>query len=215
MRENMLGECSEHGYYRGEKCPICGEEGKFVMNDWEIRKLSGTMIGILRHFPEQFEVEMDEKGWVDMGEMADAIKRRRKDFHWLRVKHIRAIAETDEKGRYQVEGKKIRATYAHTIDVDLSDLPPADVDELFYPVTEEEVEIVLEQGLFPIDRNKVHLSGSVEKAMEAGKIRTENPVILCIDAAKAMEDGITILKAGRDVYIADEIDAKYLSRYKA
>jgi len=211
----MLGECSEHGYYRGEKCPICGEEGKFVMNDWEIRKLSGTMIGILRHFPEQFEVEMDEKGWVDMGEMADAIKRRRDDFHWLRVKHIRAIAETDEKGRYQLEGRKIRATYAHTIDVDLSDLPSADVDELFYPVTEEEVEIVLEQGLFPIDRNKVHLSGSVEKAIEAGKIRTENPVILCIDAAKAMKDGVTILKAGRDVYIADEIDAKYLSRYKA
>lgn len=211
----MLGECSEHGYYRGEKCPICGEEGKFVMNDWEIRKLSGTMIGILRHFPEQFDIEIDEKGWADMGAMADAIKKRRTDFHWLRVKHIRAIAETDEKGRYQLEGRKIRATYAHTIDVDLSDLPPADVDELYYPVTEEEVEIVLEQGLFPIDRNKVHLSGSVEKALEAGKIRTEDPVILRIDAAKAMEDGVKILKAGRDVYIADEIDAKYLSRYEA
>ncbi|KAA0001169.1 MAG: RNA 2'-phosphotransferase [Thermoplasmata archaeon] len=210
----MLGECNEHGYYRGEKCPICGEEGKFVMNDWEVRKLSGTMIGILRHFPEQFDVEMDEKGWVEMGAMADAIKRRRADFHWLRIKHIKAIAETDEKGRYQVEGKKIRATYAHTIDIDLSDLPPADTNVLFYPVTEEEVDIVLEQGLFPIDRNKVHLSGSVEKALEAGRIRTENPVILRIDAAKAMEDGVIILKAGKDVYIADEIDAKYLSRYE-
>ena len=211
----MLGECSEHGYYRGEKCPVCGEEGKFVMNDREIRKLSGTMIGILRHFPEQFEVEIDQNGWADMREMADAIRKRRVDFHWLREKHIRAIAETDEKGRYQLEGRKIRATYAHTIDVDLSDLPSADTDELFYPVTEEELEIVLEQGLFPIDRNKVHLSGSVEKALEAGKIRTENPVILRIDAAKAMEDGVTILKAGRDVYIADEIDAKYLSHYEA
>ena len=210
----MLEECQDHGYYRGEKCPVCGEEGKFVMNDWEMRKLSGTMIGILRHFPEQFDVEIDSKGWVDLREMADVIKKRRTDFHWLREKHVKAIAETDEKGRYQVEGRKIRATYAHTIDVDLSDLPSADNDELFYPVTEEEAEIVLEQGLYPIDRNKVHLSGSVEKALEAGKIRTGNPVILRIDAAKALKDGVKILKAGKDVYIVDEIDAQYLSQYE-
>lgn len=214
MRENMLGECKDHGYYRGEKCPMCEEEGKFIMNDWEMRKLSGTMIGILRHFPEQFDVEIDNKGWADLRELADAIKKRRTDFHWLREKHVRAIAETDEKGRYQVEMKKVRATYAHTIDVDLSDLPPADHDELFYPVTEEEAEIVLEQGLYPIDRNKVHLSGSVKKALEAGKIRTDNPVILRIDAAKALKDGVKILKAGKDVYIADEIDAQYLSQYE-
>jgi len=82
---------------------------------------------------------------------------------------------------------------------------------LYYPVTEEEVEIIMEQGILPTDRNKVHLSGSIEKAMEAGKIRTENPVILKIDAKKAMEEGIDIRKAGKDVYIADEIDAKYIS----
>ena len=210
----MLGECNNHGYYRGEKCPVCEEEGKFVMNDWETRKLSGTMIGILRHFPEQFDVEIDSHGWADLTEMADAIKKRRIDFHWLREKHIRAIAKTDEKGRYQLEGEKIRATYAHTIDIDLSDLPPADRNELYYPVTEEEAEIVLEQGLYPIDRNKVHLSGSVEKAVEAGKIRTDNPVILKIDAAKAIKDGVKILKAGNEVYIADEIDAQYLASYK-
>ena len=55
------------------------------------------------------------------------------------------------------------------------------------------------------------MSGSVEKAMEAGKTRVENPVILKIDARKAMEDGIVIKKAGKEVYIADEIDAKYIS----
>ncbi len=208
----MLAECAEHGYYRGEKCPICEEKGKFLMNDREIKKLSGTMAGILRHFPEQFDVEMSDHGWVDIDEMANAIKSSRLNFHWLRKKHIMAIVNTDEKGRYQVVGGRIRATYAHTIDIDLSDLPLSELDELFYPVTEEEAEIVIEQGLFPTDRTKVHLSESKEKAMEAGKVRTENPIILRIDAVRARDDGVDIRKASKNVCISDDIDAKYISR---
>ena len=72
----------------------------------------------------------------------------------------------------------IRATYGHTIDVNLDDLPIADIDEFYYPVTEEEVDIIIEGGLHPTDRKKVHLSGSIEKALEAGKVRTERPLIL-------------------------------------
>jgi len=207
----MLAECPEHGYYRGKTCPECKKEGKFLMDDREVRKLSSILIGILRHFPQQFNVKLDSHGWADIDEVVNAIKNKIDRFYWLRKRHVVALALTDEKGRYQLREGKIRATYAHTIEVDLSDLPDADVDALYYPVTEEELEIVLEQGLLPTDRNKVHLSGSIEKAMEAGKTRVENPVILKIDAKKAMEDGIVIKKAGKEVYIADEIDAKYIS----
>ena len=207
----MLAECQEHGYYRGKLCPICKKEGKFLMDDREIKKLSSILIGILRHFPQQFNVKLDARGWADIEEVCNAIKNKIDRFYWIRKRHVVALALTDEKGRYQLQEGKIRATYAHTIEVDLSDLPEADVDILYYPVTEEELEIVLEQGLLPTDRNKVHLSGSIEKAREAGKIRVENPVILKIDAKKAMEDGIVIKKAGKEVYIADEIDAKYIS----
>jgi len=182
------------------------------MSDREVKKLSSIVIGILRHFPQQFEIKLDKHGWGDIEAIADAIRNRIDRFYWVRKKHIEAIALTDEKGRYQIKNGKIRATYAHTIEVDLSDLPKAEIDELYYPVTEEEVDIVLEQGLFPTDRNKVHLSGSIEKAMEAGRIRTENPVLLKIDAKRAMEDGVDIRRAGRDVYIANEIGAKYISR---
>ncbi|HDD57584.1 MAG TPA: RNA 2'-phosphotransferase, partial [Thermoplasmatales archaeon] len=83
---------------------------------------------------------------------------------------------------------------------------------LYYPVTEEELEFVLESGLHPSDRKKVHLSGTIEKAMEAGKVRTENPVILKIDAKSAIKDGLKIYKAGKDVYVADSIDKKYISK---
>lgn len=208
----MLGKCDEHGYYRGETCPVCNTKGKFLMSDRELDSLGRIMAGVLRHFPEKLGVMVDGHGWVDISEFVEAVGVSRSGFQWLKEHHVEAIALTDPKGRYQVDGGMIRATYGHTIDIRLDDLPPAEIDEFFYPVTEEEIDIILEGGLNPIDRKNVHLSGSIEKAIEAGKVRTEIPLILRIDGKKAKEDGIRIFHAGKDVYITERIDAKYISK---
>jgi len=208
----MLGECSKHGYFRGESCPVCNEKGKFLMNDDELNSLGRIIAGVLRHFPEKLGVMIDGHGWVDISEFVEAIGVSRSGFHWLRNHHIEAIILTDPKGRYQIDGGMVRATYGHTIDVNLDDLPLADIGEFFYPVTEEEIDIVLEGGLNPIDRKNVHLSGTIEKAIEAGKVRTEEPLILRIDGKKAKKDGVKIYRAGKDVYITDRVDAKYISK---
>jgi putative RNA 2'-phosphotransferase len=208
----MLGKCDEHGYFRGDACPICNKKGKFMMSDRELDSLGRIMAGVLRHFPEKLGVMVDGHGWVDVSEFVEAVGGSRSGFHWLREEHIEAIALTDPKGRYQIDGGMVRATYGHTIDVRLDDLPLAELDDFYYPVTEEEIDIILEGGLNPIDRRSVHLSGSIEKAIEAGKVRTENPLILRIDGKKAIEDGVKIYKAGKDVYITDRIEAKYISK---
>jgi len=210
----MLSECEEHGYYRGENCPICEEKGKFLMNDKELGSLSRIMAGTLRHFPEKLGVMMDGHGWVEIQDLIEAIGTSRSGFDWLRKKHIKGLVETDPRGRYQIDGGMIRATYGHTIDIDLSDLPEAEIDEFYYPVTEEEADMIVEGGLHPADRKKVHLSGSIEKAREAGKVRTDDPLILKIDGKKAKKDGLKIYHAGTDVYVTDSIDAKYISKVK-
>ena len=79
----MLAVCEDHGIYRGSDFPVCGEKGKFLMSDREIRQLSGTMAGILRHFPDQFRITMDEHGWVAIDEFVHAIKDNRLKFHWF------------------------------------------------------------------------------------------------------------------------------------
>jgi len=208
----MLSECEDHGYYRGETCPVCDNKGKFLMNERELNSLSRILAGALRHFPEKLGLMMDGKGWVDIEELIHSIGTGRSGFNWLKSKHIEALAETDPRGRYQIDGGMIRATYGHTIDVVLDDLPEAEIDEFFYPVTEEELDIILENGLNPADRKRVHLSGSIEKAIEAGKVRTDEPLILKIDGKKAKKDGMKIYHAGKDVYITDEIDSKYISK---
>ena len=88
------------------------------------------------------------------------------------------------------------------------------VDEKLPQKWDEEADIIIEGGLYPTDRKKVHLSGSIEKAIEAGKVRTDDPLILKIDGTKAKKDGIKIFHAGKDVFVTDSIDAKYISKVK-
>lgn len=208
----MLYQCEEHGYYRGEFCPICNKKGKFLMNDKELNSLSRILAGVLRHFPEKFGLMMDGRGWVDLSALVKAIGTERSGFAWLKTYHIKALVETDPRERYQIDGGMIRAKYGHSVDVELDDLPLADLKEYFYPVTEEEMEIILEGGIHPIDRKKVHLSTSIEKAIEAGRVRTDKPLILRIDGEKIKKDGIKIYRASKDVCITDSIDSKYLSK---
>ena len=208
----MLKECNEHGYFRADYCPVCGSEGRFLMNTEELDRLSRTMAGVLRHFPERFELKMDEQGFVDLREFVNALLRKQRRYHWVRPHHIVAIIETDNKGRYEFRDGMIRATYAHSFEVELDHPAGAAPDTLYYPTTPEEVDIVLEVGLKPSDRKMVHLSKAVGDAVNAGRVRTEAPVILEVDAKGATDDGILIQKAGKTVYLTTDVPPKYLKR---
>ena len=182
------------------------------MNERELNALSRIIAGALRHFPEKIGLLMDGHGFVEIVQLIDAIGTSRSGFTWLRPNHIKALVETDPRERYQIDGGMIRAKYGHSINVDLSDLPESDADEFFYPVTEEESDIVIESGIRPIDRKKVHLSTSIKKAIEAGRVRTDVPMILRVDGVKARKDGVEIYQATEDVCVTEFIDAKYLSK---
>jgi putative RNA 2'-phosphotransferase len=208
----MLKECPRHGYFRAETCPVCGEAGRFLMNDRELDHLGRILTGILRHFPDRYQLAMDPRGWVELPEIARGIAQKHPMYHWLRPHHLVAIAETDGKGRYEVKDDRIRATYGHTLEVDL-DLPTDNIpDRLFFPVTSEEATIVLEVGLKPTDRRKVHLSKTAADALAAGKVRTPEPVILEIDARRGRETGLVIMQAGKTVFLVDRVPAELLRR---
>ncbi len=201
----MINECEEHGYFRRDKCPVCGRNGKFVMSDFEVEKLGRMMAAILRH--GKFSPDMNEQGFVSIPEIVGLIKEHNSRVKWLRPFHIDALALTDPKGRYQIRGNTVRATYGHTIKLNL-DLPtdknPA---YLYYPASEEDVDTILEEGLVPTDRTMVHLSATFEDALHAGEVRIDDPVILAVDSRKCAEAGYPIGKAAKTVYLCDMVPA--------
>lgn len=208
----MLKECHSHGYFRDQYCPVCGSEAKFLLSDQEVEQIGRTMAGVLRHFPERYGLEMDEHGWVDLRDFITAVQIRNKRFRFLRPHHVVGLVDTDPKGRYQHQDGKIRATYGHSLDIDL-DLPTEGIpDVLYFPTTEDEFKIVMDAGLRPSDRKMVHLSATYEAAMEAGRVRTQVPVILEVNARGARNAGVVIQKAGKTVYISKEVPGEYLHR---
>ena len=211
----MLRQCRAHGHFSGANCPTCNEEGKFIMSDRESNSLGRILALVLRHAPEKFNVEMDINGWVNVRELSDSISKQRRHYHWLRGWHFSAIANADEKGRYQVEGEMIRATYGHSIELEL-DLPTDDIPEgLYWPCEEEQVETIMELGITAGDRKHVHLSKTISNAMEAGHVRINRPAIIEVDTVRAIADGHTIYRAGKTVYLIDEVPGGYLYRVES
>ena len=180
------------------------------MSEDELNSVGRILAGVLRHFPEKFDLDMDLNGWVDVRDTTEEIRRRKRNLHWLRVHHIKAVVETDPKGRYQVEGNRIRATYGHSVDVEL-DHPTHHVpDSLFYPSTQEEVDMLLDSGITPTDRRYVHLSKTYQDAYNAGVHRTEDPQILEVDAAAALLADVYIGQAGPTVFVTRGVPLVFL-----
>lgn len=205
----MINECEEHGYFRKEKCPVCGRKGKFVMRDYQVEKLGRMMAAILRH--GKFSPEMNDQGYVSIQAVVDCIRDHNPGLKWLRPYHIDALALTDPKGRYQIRGNFVRATYGHTVKLDLC-LPTEDIPELlYYPASPEEVDTILDEGLFPTDRAMVHLSATYDDALSAGEARMDEPVILVIDATRSAEEGHDIGRASKTVFLCDSVPADCIS----
>ena len=119
----------------------------------EANSLGRILALVLRHAPEKFDVEMDLNGWVNSRELSEAIQNKRRHFHWLRGWHFEAIANADTKGRYQVEGEMIRATYGHSIELEL-DLPTDDIPEaLYWPCDPETVSTHMELAFTAVMKN--------------------------------------------------------------
>ena len=208
----MIRECSKHGFYADDHlCPACNEEGRFIMRTGERNSLARKLALVLRHAPEKFELEMDINGWIDIKDIIRQFKKGNKRFHWLRPHHFTAIAETDPKGRYEVRGNTIRATYGHTVEIEL-DLPTDNIpDALYFPCDPEQAENLLEVGISPSGRAHVHLSATIRNAAEAGHVHFKLPTILEVDTAQMYAAGETIWHAGVTVYLTENVPAQYLT----
>lgn len=206
VRDIMIRKCTDHGYFRGGSCQQCKRPGRYVLDDGREEKLGRFVSGTLRHFPASAGVKMDKYGWIDLNAFCEVMKKR---YNWMRKEYLYALVESDEKGRYQISGPMIRARYGHSVNVDL-DYDESDTPYVYYGASPEEVDVLLENGIFPIKQRYVHLSTTYEKAAEVALIHTESPVILQVDAFRAQEDGISLKLATDFIVLAEKIPPDYL-----
>lgn len=88
----------------------------------------------------------------------------------------------------------------------MTTLPP---DVLYHGTGEQSLASILEQGINKGNRLYVHLSETIESAVNVGK-RHGNPVVLVIDAKRMVEDGYNFFLSRNGVWLTDYVDAKYI-----
>lgn len=177
------------------------------MNDYT--KLSKEVSYALRHAPWEYELEMDEEGWVLVKQLLEALGC---SSEWNSItKHdlINMIAASKKK-RHEIVGDKIRAYYGHSLPIKIikKEMKPPQV--LYHGTANRFLASIEEKGLLPQARNYVHLSQDIETAILVGRRRDKNPIILIIDAQQAYADGVKFYIGNEKVWLADNVPSQYI-----
>lgn len=202
-----IHRCSDHGYVTAPECPVCGADAETVLSGDRRRRLSKFLSGALRHFPDDAGLELDDRGWTDLDDLAAAATRK---YGWAGPERVEAVVETDPKGRFEREGGRVRAAYGHSVDVNLEKEDGDVPDRLYHGTAPENAAAIRAEGLRPMARQEVHLSETPAEAREVGRRHAPDPVVFEVDARRMVEDGRRVTKRGEGVYAADEVPPKYL-----
>ncbi len=206
-----LRDCREDGPFRGESCPVCGSQGRLLMDEREVNAFGKVLAGMLRHFPERYGIKLDDHGWTKIFPLVPAIKMERRHYGWLTTNHIEAFVRTEPKERYEWDGdSRIRAKYGHTIPVNMDDLPVDDIPEkLYYQTTSEELEFIKETGINASDKTWIHLSKTYRQAYVSGLFHVDNPEVVEIDTAALVASGKPVFRATPDIFLTKEIPSDF------
>jgi putative RNA 2'-phosphotransferase len=202
-----VARCADHGAFEGARCPACGARGERLLDGDRRRRLSKFLSGALRHFPDDAGLSLDDRGWAALDAAWAAVEAR---FDWADRRAVAAVVATDPKGRFERDGDRLRAAYGHSVPVDLGPTDAPVPDRLYHGTDPANLPAVREEGLRPMGRRLVHLSGSREVAREVGRRHADDPAVLVVDAAAMLADGRRVTGRGEGVYTAERVPPAYL-----
>ncbi|WP_318567501.1 RNA 2'-phosphotransferase [Salinigranum marinum] len=214
-----IAVCPDHGPHATAVCPRCGARGERLLGGRRRRRLSTFCSGALRHFPDDAGITLDEAGWTPLDALVDAVDRQ---YDWAGDREVRAVVATDPKGRFETrdagDGAKIRAAYGHSVDVDLDRDREGDPDDgvpetLYHGTAARNLDAISDEGLRPMGRQEVHLSGDSETAASVGRRHADaESVVLAVDADGLAAAGFEIRTRGRETYTVARVPPRFLSR---
>lgn len=172
--------------------------------------LSRAVSHALRHEPWVFELELDADGWTSLDSLVEALRREPAWFA-LDVKGVVEMVAGASKKRHEIEGDRIRALYGHSVPGRISKTPAAPPNLLFHGTSPRSSRTILIDGLWPIERQYVHLSVDRETAREVGRRKSPDPVVLAIDAQRAHHEGARFYRGNDRVWLADSVRSYFIA----
>lgn len=149
---------------------------------------------------------MDPQGFVPLEELLDLV-RSEKNWKISREEFIERLDDPDVE-RFERRGDAVRATYGHSIDIEM-DYPEIDPEfPLYHGTSPEAWGLIREEGLRPMSRQYVHLSGTREEARRVGHRHSQSPVLLAVEPGGSHQ--WTFYRAG-PVVLVEEAPPEWLT----
>jgi putative RNA 2'-phosphotransferase len=158
---------------------------------------------VLRHKPEEAGLTLDASGWCPVADVLKGCKLTREE--------LDLVVNTNDKKRfeYSADGKRIRASQGHSIEVDLKYEPVEPPEFLFHGTATRFLDSIKKQGLVKGSRQHVHLSGVYETAVKVGK-RHGKPAVLLVEAYLMHGCGHEFYLTPNGVWLTDSVPPEYL-----
>ncbi|MFT5198077.1 MAG: putative RNA 2'-phosphotransferase, partial [Planctomycetota bacterium] len=169
-------------------------------------RITRSLAYMLRHQPEEFDLDLDKGGWGEMEEIVCALNERLGEP--IEEDDVVAALDGGDRQRYEIKDDRIRALYGHSFPVEPGDSvePP---EFLYVGVGSRDASRAEERGLRPTRRSFVHLALNEEDAMETGRRAAPEYAVLKIDAVEAWEEGIEFYDR-ISLFLSEEIPAEFI-----
>ncbi|MBC8142486.1 MAG: RNA 2'-phosphotransferase [Armatimonadetes bacterium] len=179
------------------------------MDNKKLIKVSKYLSRHLRHEPESIGIVLDSAGWCDVSDLLSACAANNMTI--TRAELDAVVAENDkQRFAFSPDGKRIRASQGHSIDVDLELSPVSPPDVLYHGTGAGSVAPIREKGLRKMNRHHVHLTDNTETAVKVGA-RHGKPVVFTVDAQAMRRTGHVFYRSENGVYLVDDVPPQYLS----
>ena len=173
-------------------------------------RVSRFLSFLLRHNPKQYSLQFDRQGFVPLSQLLAMVQER---FDGVTVSELQDVIAESDKKRFELVDGKVRATYGHSVPVELGLEPVVPPAELYYGTARDLALNMLRAGLTPRDRQHVYLSALLEEALAVGRRRDPLPAVLIVRSLSAHSVGIRFYCSGK-LYLTDQIPAQFLSLWE-
>ncbi len=169
-------------------------------------RITRSLAYMLRHRPEEFDLDLDGRGAGAIGEVVEALCDRLGED--IEEDDVHEALDAGGRSRYAIEDGRIRALYGHSFSVDPGDStdPP---EFLYLGVGSRDAGRAEEDGLRGGRRAFLHLALTYEEAQEMGRRAAPQYAVIKVHAAKAAENGSKFYDR-EALYLAEDIAVDFI-----
>ena len=179
------------------------------MGNDEITKQSKFLSFVLRHEPGAIGLGLDGAGWAEVDELLACCRAHGRA---LTRERLEEIVATSPKQRFafSADGRRIRASQGHSIDVELGYEAAEPPELLFHGTVAAALAAIRVEGLKRMQRHHVHLSADEATARNVGA-RRGKAVLLRIAAGKMRAAGIAFYRSANGVWLTEAVPPEYIA----